>query len=192
MLAPRTLAFSGSTREGSLNKRLLRVAVELARQAGSEVTVLDLREYALPLYDGDDEAKGGVPAPALELKRLFRSHHALLISSPEYNSGYSGVLKNTIDWVSRPVPDEAPFEPFEGKVAGLLAASPGSLGGLRGLVPLRMLLANLRFLVIAEQFAPPKADAAFDENGELKDPRQRAGVETVVRRLVDVTRRQLK
>ena len=98
------------------------------RRAGGEVTLIDLRDVAMPLYDGDIEAQEGLPPGARELKRLMLDHHGFLISAPEYNSSISAVLKNAIDWVSRPQPDEPPAPAFRGKVAGLLAASPGNLG----------------------------------------------------------------
>src|SRR5262249_29719722 len=105
-MAPRILAFAGSTRRDSFNKKLAGIAADGARAAGAEVTFIDLRDYPLPLYDGDLEAEKGLPEQAQRLKKLFLDHDGLLISSPEYNSSISGVLKNTIDWVSRPVPGE--------------------------------------------------------------------------------------
>src|SRR5438876_12428516 len=124
MPAPRILAFAGSTRGESFNKKLVRIAAEGARSAGGDVTLIDLRDYPLPLFDGDLEAADGLPEKARELKRLFLNHDGLLISEPEYNSSITAVLKNTIDWVSRPVPNEPPLAGFTGKVAVLMSASP--------------------------------------------------------------------
>src|SRR3989338_2486857 len=98
---PKILAFAGSTRTESFNKKLVQIAVRGAKQAGADVAYIDLRDFPLPLFDGDLEAKEGLPANAKKLKALFLDHQGLLISSPEYNSSISGVLKNTIDWVSR-------------------------------------------------------------------------------------------
>jgi chromate reductase, NAD(P)H dehydrogenase (quinone) len=109
-----------------------------------------------------------------------------LISAPEYNSSISGVLKNTIDWASRPVPGEAPLACFAGKVAILMSASPGALGGLRGLVTVRSLLSNIRVIVLPDQVAVPKAHEAFDTDGKLKDPKQQASIEALGRELVGV------
>src|SRR5262245_41278463 len=109
MSTPRILAFAGSTRTESYNKRLVRIAAQGARSAGAEVTVIDLRDLPLPLFDEDLEKNEGLPASGRKLKDLFLAHHGLMISSPEYNSSISGVLKNAIDWVSRPVPGEAPL-----------------------------------------------------------------------------------
>ncbi len=138
MNKPKILAFAGSTRSASFNKRLARIAAEGARKAGADVTFIDLRDYPMPLYDGDLEDKEGLPANAKKLKEIFLAHKGLLIASPEYNSSMPGVLKNTIDWVSRVSdPKEVPLACFDGKVATLMSASPGALGGLRGLVHLR-------------------------------------------------------
>ena len=181
------LAFAGSLRSGSFNKKLVQAAAQIARKAGAEVTVVDLRDFNMSLYDGDDEADSGIPEGALRFKQVMSSHDALLISAPEYNSSISGVLKNAIDWASRKGPGEAPLQSISGKVAGLLSASPGGLGGVRGLVTVRSILSNLNLLVIPEQFALVRSHEAFDESGNLKDPKQMAAVEKVVNRLVEVT-----
>ncbi len=189
MATPRILAFAGSTRTESFNKRLLAVAVEAARRAGAEVTSIDLRDYPLPLFDQDLEAAEGLPANGQKLKELFRAHEGLLIASPEYNSSISGVLKNAIDWVSRPEANRPSLDCFTGKVAALLAASPGALGGLRGLVHLRAILGNIQVLVLPDQKAIPKAHEAFDAAGRLRDPKDQAAVEAIAARLVEVTAR---
>ena len=121
------------------------MAADAARDAGAEVTLIDLRDLPLPLFDGDLEDKQGLPENAKKLKALLRAHDGLLISSPEYNSSITGVLKNAIDWASRAeTDDEPPLVCFRGKVAALLSASPGALGGLRGLVHLRAILGKHR------------------------------------------------
>ena len=139
------LAISGSSRQGSVNKRLLDAAVNTARALGAEVSCLDLRTLALPLYDGDLEAANGLPEGCTALKKALVEHDALLIASPEYNGFFSPLLKNAIDWASRPQGSQP--SPFTGKLAGLLAASPGALGGIRGLPTVRQLLSNLGVLV---------------------------------------------
>lgn len=176
---PKLLAFSGSVRTGSFNKKLLTVLVAGARNAGAEVTLVDFRELPLPLYDGDLEAHMGLPTNVLEFKRLMLAHHGLLLACPEYNSSITPLLKNAIDWASRPAPDEKPLACFEGKVAGLVSASPGVLGGLRGLVHVRAMLGNIKVLVVPEQISISKAHEAFDETDALKDVKQRASVEAV-------------
>ena len=176
--APKILAFAGSTRTESFNKKLIRIAANGARSAGAEVTLIDLRDFALPLFDGDLEDSQGLPENAKKLKQLFLAHDGLLVSSPEYNSGISGVLKNTIDWVSRTeTDDEKPLACFAGKVATLMAASPGALGGLRGLVQVRAILGNIKVLVLPDQIAVSKAYEAFNLDGSLKDAKQHAAVE---------------
>jgi len=174
---PRILAFAGSARTDSFNKKLIRIAVDGARAAGADVTLIDLREYPMPLYDGDCEKEKGVPENGVKLKKLFIEHHGLLISSPEYNSSISPLLKNTIDWVSRPAPGEPPLVAFTGKVAALLSASPGALGGLRGLVTVRSILGNIGVIVLPDQTAVSKAGEAFNSDGSLKDAKQQAGIE---------------
>ena len=127
---PKILAFAGSTRTESFNKKLIKIAVGGARKAGAEVTLVDLADFPLPLYDGDLEAKEGLPKLAKDFKKLMLEHDGLLISSPEYNSSISGVLKNTIDWVSRPEKGETVDLPaFRGKIVGLMSASPGDWEG---------------------------------------------------------------
>ncbi len=165
---PKVLALAGSTRSGSLNRRLVRVAAEGAQQTGAVVTLVELADYPLPMFDQDLEARG-TPQEAQALKQLFLEHDALLIASPEYNSSITPVLKNALDWVSRSAEGEQPLAAYAGKVAAILAASPGALGGLRGLVHLRAILSNIGVLVLPTQIAVPKAHEAFTESGELKD-----------------------
>ena len=185
-ITSKILAFAGSTRAESFNKRLIKTAVAGARSAGAEVTLIDLRDYPLPLFDGDLEAGEGLPPNGRRLKDLFLAHQGLLISAPEYNSSITGVLKNTIDWVSRPVPGEAPLACFDGKVACLMSASPGALGGLRGLVHVRAILQNIKVLVLPDQIAVSKADEAFNPDGSLKDPKRQAAVEALGTKLAQV------
>jgi chromate reductase len=186
---PKILAFAGSTREGSHNKRLIKVAADAARAAGAEVTLIDLRDYPMPPYDGDVEAHEGLPASAVALKQLFKAHDGFLISAPEYNGGMSGMLKNTLDWVSRRGDDDQTLAAFKGKFAGLMAASPGGLGGVRGLGELRHVLTTMGVLVVPQQRGIHAAHVAFDEDGRLKDPAQQAAIEAIAARLIDLVRR---
>jgi len=183
MKIPRILAFAGSTRTDSFNKNLVRIAAGAARASGVETTMVDLKDYPLPLFDEDLEAGQGMPENAAKLKELFVSHDGLLIASPEYNSSISGVLKNVIDWVSRGPKGEAPLLAFSGKSAAILSASPGALGGLRGLVHLRSILANLNVIVLPEQTAVGSAYDQFDADGNLKDSRQLEKVQAIGKRL---------
>ena len=173
MSKPKILAFAGSTRAGSFNKQLVNIAALASRSAGAEVTVADLRDLSMPLYDGDLEAASGLPENAKKFKKLLREHDGLLISSPEYNSSITGVLKNAIDWASRAESDDEPaLVCFRGKVAALMSASPGGLGGLRGLVHLRSILGNIGVIVLPDQISISSAHDAFDANGKLKDERK--------------------
>jgi NAD(P)H-dependent FMN reductase len=182
---PKILAFAGSTRKESFNKRLVKVAAEAARSMGAEVTYVDLRDIPMPLYDGDLEAEQGLPENAKKFKAMLMAHDGFLLSAPEYNSSITGVLKNTIDWASRPAtPDEAAFAGFAGKVVALMSASPGALGGLRSLVTVRSLLSNMRVIVLPEQVAVPKAHEAFGPDGKLKDAKQQVSIEGLARNLV--------
>ena len=180
---PKILAFAGSTREASFNKRLVKVAAEGASAAGAEVTLIDLRDFPLPLYDGDLEAQSGLPDNAQKLKALFLDHQGLLISSPEYNGGMSAVLKNTIDWVSRSAPGEDGLAAYKNKVAGLMGISPGRLGGLRGLTHVRQILTNVGVLVLPQQQAVGGAGQAFGDAGELVDSTLQAAVTGIGARL---------
>jgi NAD(P)H-dependent FMN reductase len=180
------LAFAGSLRADSFNKKLLELAVASARAAGAEVTVIDLRDYQLPIFDQDYEKAHGLPENARKLKELFLAHQALLIASPEYSSSITALLKNTIDWVSRSAPNEPGLAAFQEKVAALVSASPGALGGLRGLVHLRSILGNINVLVLPDQVAVPMAQEAFNADGTLKDPKRQAAVANLGKRLVHV------
>jgi NAD(P)H-dependent FMN reductase len=174
---PKILAFAGSTRTESFNKKLVKVAVAGAQSAGADVKFIDLRDVSMPLYDGDLEAEQGLPPGARQFKDLLLAHDGLLIASPEYNSSISGVLKNAIDWASRPVEGEPPLGCFVGKVASIMSASSGALGGLRGLVPLRAILGNIKVLVLPEQVSVGKAHEAFNSDGSLKDSKQQESIE---------------
>jgi|SRR5262245_45206759 len=187
--AVRILAFAGSTRTGSFNKKLLRVGAEAARRAGAEVTVLDLRDHPMPLYDGDLEAAQGLPGPAVAFKQLLIAHDGFLLSCPEYNTSISGVLKNAIDWASRSQPGEPQLVAFRGKTAALMSASPGALGGLRSLITVRSILGNIGTLLLPEQVSLPLAHEAFNDDGSLKDAKRQQAVEKLAAGLVELTRR---
>jgi NAD(P)H-dependent FMN reductase len=185
-MTAKVLCFAGSLRKDSLNKKLVKVAMEGARNAGAEVTFVDLKDLPMPIYDGDIEAAEGLPENAKKFKRMLMEHDALLIASPEYNSSISAALKNAIDWASRPEPGETNLQAFTGKVAGLLAASPGALGGLRGLVTLRSVLGNIGIIVVPDQLAVSKADGAFNDDGTMKDSKQEGNVHRIGARVAQV------
>lgn len=176
----RVLVFSGSARQGSLNRQLARVGADALRTAGAEATLIELADYPMPIYHGDLEAADGVPTKAVELGRVIQQYDGLLIASPENNASVSSLLKNTIDWLSR----LREFDPLSGKTAALMAASPGAFGGVRGLYHLRAILNTLGVEVIAQQFLLPRAHQAFAADGELVDPKQADQLARLARRFV--------
>ena len=186
---PVILAFAGSLRAESLNKRLLRAAMEHVRAPGAEVVHVDLRDYAMPLYDGDHEAEYGVPEAARRLRRLMLGCHGMLIASPEYNGSVSGVLKNALDWCSRPAAGIAGLAPFAGKAVALVAASPGPFGGVRGLGHLRAIMGKLGSVVLAEDVALPFAGNAFEGDHGLAAAAAREQVRVVGAGLVRLAAR---
>lgn len=187
------VAFAGSLRAGSFNKKLVALAADAARAAGAEVTTVDLRELALPLFDQDIEDASGLPDGAKKFKALLRESDGFLIASPEYNSSITAALKNAIDWASRTETDDEPsLVAFRGKAAALFAASPGALGGLRGLVTLRSILGNIGVHVLPDQVCIPTAYEAFDDGGKLKDERKAKQVATLAQTLVEFASRLKK
>ena len=166
MATARILSFAGSARRDSWNRKVLEVAVAGARDAGAEVTLVNLGDYPMPLYNADWHAENGVPATALELRHLMMAANGLLIASPEYNTSMTPLLKNTIDWLSQDVNGEGGAAPFEGKVGGLLGASPGAFGTIRSLPHVSHILANLGVLMLPV-VAVPGVAKAFDASGTL-------------------------
>lgn len=167
---PKILALGGSLRRDSYNQKLAALVAAGAQAAGAEVTVISLRDFPMPLFDEDLEAATGKPEAAQRLKKLFAEHDGLIICSPEYNSSVTAALKNAIDWVSRgDAENEKPLSALAGKTAVICAASPGGLGGLRGLVHLRAILGNIGITVLPDQIAVASAFSAFAEDGTLSD-----------------------
>lgn len=183
---PKILAFSGSLRKGSYNQQVVTIAAGGARAAGAEVTVLNLREIPLPVYDADLEAGEGLPDNVRTLKGLMRSHDGFLIGSPENNSTLSAALKNAIDWASRPDGDEPTLACFKDKTAVIMAASPGGLGGLRGLGHLRSILSSIGVLVLPDQKAIPRVHEALAADRTLSDPGLQQAIEALGAKLAEV------
>lgn len=181
--------FAGSARKDSHTKKLARYASEIAGSiSGIEATFIDLADYPMPIYNGDLEAESGLPENARKLKKIFLESDGFFIVTPEYNSSYSALLKNTLDWISRSESkDEPALAAFDGKVAAISAASPGHFGGLRALTPLRILLSNMSVLVIPNQIAVAKAHEAFDENGRLKGEDCSGRLKNVVNKLAGLS-----
>jgi NAD(P)H-dependent FMN reductase len=179
MSGVRLLAFAGSLRRASYNRRLLVELGHGAQAAGAEVDAIDLRDFALPVYDAEIEAEG-MPEAVRALQQRLAACQGLLVATPEYNGSMPALLKNTLDWISRPQADGRDgMALFRGKVAGICSASPGPLGGIRSLLVLRDALAKLGLWVVPQQVAVGRAEAAFDADGRLADARQRAAVHAV-------------
>ena len=189
MSKPKILAFSGSIRKESFNQRLIENAARIAEDAGSDVSLISLGDFPMPIMNQDLEREQGQPEGGTRLKQMFVEHDGVMIASPEYNSSISPLLKNSIDWVSRKVGDEPPLLAYNGKVAAIMSASPGRLGGLRGLVHVRSILSNLGMLVLPDQLALGSAGSAFNDNGLLVDDGDRGRLQRVVARQVDLLKR---
>lgn len=189
----RLLCFSGSSRKDSFNKKLARLACNLARQRGVSVTFVDLTDFPMPLYNGDYEAKNGLPPEAVKFKSLVKQHDALMIASPEYNALPTPLLLNVLDWASRPGRStERHGAAFAGKTVLTVAASPGLMGGVRSLMSLRSLLEDLRLIVHPRPFRLARARAAFGENGELLDEKEQRKLEKIIDRFVEFATKRLQ
>ena len=181
------LAFAGSSRQGSFNVAVLKIGARAAEAAGAEVDFIDLKALDLPHMDQDLEAAHGLPEGARRFKKALAAADGFLIATPEYNSSYPPLLKNAIDWATRKdgPSDKQPMAAFTGKPAGLLAASPGALGGLRALFALRALLQNIQVLVLPSMAATPNlGPASFSADGSLLDQTAQARIESAARELV--------
>ncbi len=187
---PKILAFAGSLREKSYNKRVLKVAIEGARQAGAEVTYIDLKDYPLPIYNADLQDTQGFPPLAAALQRLLLEHDGLLIASPEYNASLPAVLKNAIDWTSRANGSVKLGEGFKGKVAAIMTASPGAFGGIRCLGHLRDVLTILLVNTLPSEIAVAKVGGVFDgDTDEITNENVRIILEDLGKSLADMLRK---
>jgi chromate reductase, NAD(P)H dehydrogenase (quinone) len=181
----RLLFFAGSTREGSYNKKLARLARQIASANGIEGVFLDLKDYPMPLYNGDLEAEQGPPLKAQEFKALLGEYQGVFIASPEYNSSITPLLKNTLDWVTRVrAKGETGLEIYKTRVFAISGASPGYYGAMRSLLHFRQILeVGIGATVIPQQLALPRAADAFEEDGSLRDKAQQNMLKGVVEAL---------
>ena len=178
----RVLGISGSLRKASWNTLLLRSAQKLAPE-GMTIDITEIRD--IPFYDGDIEATTGIPESAVAFREKIRAADALLIASPEYNGSVSGVLKNAIDWASRP-----PHQPLDGKPIAIFGASPGAFGTIRGQAHLRQIFANVNGLVLVQPVvAVGNASQRLDADANITDEATRDFVVTMLDKLADWTRR---
>jgi chromate reductase, NAD(P)H dehydrogenase (quinone) len=192
MSALKILVIPGSLRSGSHNAKLAAAAAFEFAQAGAEVTRISLGDFPLPIYDGDLQAKSGVPKHAINLKRMMSAHHGVLIVTPEYNASVPALVKNTIDWVSR-VQDtnEARGEVFRERAFAIAAASENRLGGTRSLGALRLILTACQATVIPNQLALSFAGLAYDDMDRLKHPADIDALGALVRQLIEVSQRMM-
>jgi chromate reductase, NAD(P)H dehydrogenase (quinone) len=183
---PKILVIPGSLRTGSHNVRLAAAAAYEFAQAGVEVTRLSLGDFPLPIYDGDLQAKSGVPKHAVNLKRMIGAHHGVLLVTPEYNSSVPPLVKNTIDWLTR-VQDanETRGQVFRSRPFAIAAASQGRLGGTRALAALRLILSACHATVIPNQLALSFADQAYDDMDRLRNPADIEALKAMVRQLIN-------
>ena len=192
MSALKILVIPGSLRTGSLNAKLAAVAAHALGREGADVTRISLGDFPLPIYDGDLQAKSGVPKHAVNLKRMISAHHGVLIVSPEYNSSVPALLKNMIDWVSRVQdPHEMRGQVFRGSVFAIAAASGNKLGGARALAALRLILSACHAQVIPNQLALAFAEDAYDEMDHLKHAADSDALKALARQLIDVSQRMM-
>ena len=192
MSALKILVIPGSQRTGSLNAKLAAVAAHALAREGAEVTRISLLDFPLPIYDGDLQAKSGVPKHAVNLKRMMSAHHGVLIVTPEYNSSVPALLKNAIDWVSR-VQDahETRGQVFRDRVFAIASASGNRLGGARALAALRLILSACHAQVIPNQLALPFAEEAYDEMDRLKNTADADALKALARQLIDISQRMM-
>jgi chromate reductase len=192
MAAPKILIIPGSMRTGSRNAKLAAVAADALVQAGLDVTRISLGDFPLPIYDGDLQAKSGVPKNAINLRRMMAAHHGILLVTPEYNSSVPALVKNSIDWVSRvQEPNESRGQVFRERAFAIASASEGRLGGTRALAALRLILSACHATVIPNQLALSFADEAYDDMHRLKHASDIEALQGLVRQLIDFAQRMM-
>jgi chromate reductase, NAD(P)H dehydrogenase (quinone) len=192
MSALKILVIPGSLRTGSHNVKLAAAAAYEFAQSGADVTRISLSDFPLPIYDGDLQAKTGLPRNAINLKRMIGAHHGVLIVTPEYNSSVPPLVKNTIDWITR-VQDqnETRGQVFREKPFAIAAASESRLGGSRALAALRLILTACQATVIPSQFALSFADQAYNDMDRLKNSADIEAMKALVKQLIEVSERMM-
>ena len=188
MNTPKILAFAGSTRKESFNKRLAKIALLAADKAGAETTFIDLHDYDMPLYSEDLLAEHGMPDGVIAFKEMLKNHNGFLITSPEYNGSLTGTLKNAIDWGTIKADGEERMACWNGKIAGLLSASPGGLGGIRGLHHLRTILAGIGTFVLPNHLAVGNSTTNLQNDEQITDEKLQLQLESLTHEMVRVIR----
>jgi len=188
MKTPKILAFAGSTRKESVNKRLAKIALHSAEKADAETTFIDLSDYDMPLYSDDLLSKHGIPDSVIAFKDMLKSHNGFFITSPEYNGSLTGVLKNAIDWATVKADSEERMACWNGKIVGILAASPGGLGGIRGLHHLRTILAGIGAFVLPNHLAVGNSTANLQNEEQITDDKLQHQLDSLSTEMVRVIR----
>jgi NAD(P)H-dependent FMN reductase len=160
-------AMTGSVRTGSLNVALARTALQAAAGHGAEIDEINLGAYPLPIYDGTVEELHGPPITAVALVERLSTADGLIIASPEFNGGPTGLLKNTIDWVTR-----VDMVAFQSPLIGLMAATPGGKGGLHSLAITESIFTWMK-CTTHESFSLPRAHESIVDDVATDDLRQR-------------------
>ncbi|MEM7618010.1 MAG: NAD(P)H-dependent oxidoreductase [Pseudomonadota bacterium] len=186
-MTSKLLFLAGSTRKDSVNKKLAKAAHDIAKTMDVEATYIDLTDFDMPIYNGDLEEESGLPEKAIELKKLFIENNGFCLACPEYNGTFTPVLLNALNWMSRPNGDLGGLDGYKGKTCAILAASPGGLGGLRGLVDIRKMLSAIGVHVIPDQLAVGSAYGKFDDNGIMTDENDKQRLTSVIESLVKTT-----
>lgn len=192
MNQPRIVVVAGSRRREALSRRVAQACALAVRNAGAEVESIDLDDYPAPLYDGDLEADSGLPESVVRLQRLLHASDGLLVVNPEYNGSITPLLKNTLDWCSRPNPadpERSGGKVYAGRAAAVVGSSPGALGGMRVLFHVRDILGYLGMQVIPQQLAVAKAGEAVGDDARLRDAAQQDMLDKLAVALVDSARR---
>lgn len=187
-MSKKVLAFAGSTRKDSWNKKLVAQAVKVAQGQGLEVTLIDMADFRAPVFCEDEEAAQGMPATMAKFRSLVQEHDALLVSTPEYNGAVPATLVNAFHWMSRPIPGVGPHGAYFGKPAAIMATSPGKLGGIRVLPRLRDMLGDLGIACVSGYVSVPLAEEAFNAGGELAQSATQEQVTALIQRLAHALR----
>ena len=185
----KVLGIAGSPRQESFNRKLLALAAKILAESGVEVEVFDVREQKVPAFDPDVVAETGLPSVVKALRESIHGADAVLLACPEYNAGYTPLMKSIIDWGSIKDPDTGIVNVWKNMVGAVMSASPGALGGSRGLVAVRQTLAHVEVLLIPEFTVVPSAHEAFREDGSLNNERSTNALGVVLERLVNVASR---
>ncbi|MEM7299872.1 MAG: NAD(P)H-dependent oxidoreductase [Pseudomonadota bacterium] len=185
MAQQKIIVIPGSCRSGSVNTRLAAAIVREIDQQNGAPTRISLDDYPLPIYNGDDEQSSGVPENAVKLAQMIAAHDGVVIVSPEYNSSLAPLLKNAMDWISRPISvNGEAVKPYQNRAYAIASASPGALGGIRGLAQVRQILVSVGASAITEQVAVGSAGSAFDDLDQLTNDRAKSMLSNMVASLL--------